>query len=114
MHLNLLAPVGVGGKRKETEIKLSQAALCPGFLLFPQGESSTAEADLTPAAESGRLLLPVWVDQGGDVPRARERPESTVRSPQLCSTRRDLSLLLLEVASPGCLSHVSQDMFSGE
>lgn len=54
MYLNLLAPGRVGGKEKGDRNKtLSQAALCSGFLLFPQGESSTAEADLTPAAEPG-------------------------------------------------------------
>ena len=91
----------LGGKEKGDRNKsLSQAALCSGFLLFPQGESSTAEADLTPSCRAWSCslcgLITGETSHGlGCILKALAGVLNSV------STCRDLSLLLLDVASSG-------------
>ena len=106
---------GLGGKRKETEIKRSLTgstvfrppAPSPGWVIHIAG------ADLTPSCRvwSCSLCGLLVGETSHGLERILEALPEVLNS---VLTQRDLSPLLLAVPSPGYLSHVSQDVFSGE
>ena len=114
-HLNLSAPGRVGGKEKGDRNKtLSHRQHCvQASCSFPGVSHPHHRADLTPSCRAWSCSLCGLLM--GETSHGLERTLKAL-SDVLNSvlTQRDLSLLLLAVPSPGYLSHVSQEVLSGE